>query len=69
VDKEGNTIDYLPTSKRDMKAALNSINEDTEEPIEIRQCEYLNNVIEQDHQNIKWITRTMLGFKNFHCAQ
>ena len=51
------------------KAALNSINEKTEEQIEIRQCKYLNNIIEQDHRNIKRITRPMLGFKNFHSAQ
>ena len=97
VDKEGNTIDYLLTAKRDMKAAkrfftkaiksnghpelvnvdksgsnkaaLNSINEETEEQIEIRQCKYLNNIVEQDHRNIKRITRPMLGLKNFHCAQ
>ena len=97
VDKEGNTIDYLLTAKRDMKAAkrfftkaikrnchpelvnidksgsnkaaLNNINEGSEEPIEIHQCKYLNNIIEQDHRNIKRITRSMLGFKNFHCAQ
>ncbi|TXL09263.1 hypothetical protein BMR09_01620 [Methylococcaceae bacterium CS3] len=79
VDKEGNTIDFLLTAKRDMKAAkrffkkaikrngrpelvnidksgsnkaaLNSINkEDSDapkvEPIVIRQCKYLNNIIE-----------------------
>jgi transposase-like protein len=97
VDKEGNTIDYLLTAKRDMKAAkrfftkaiksnghpelvnvdksgsnkaaLNSINEETKEQIEIRQCKYLNNIVEQDHRNIKRITRPMLGFKNFHSAQ
>lgn len=97
VDKEGNTIDYLLTVKRDMKAAkrslkkaikrngqpelvnvdksgsnkasINHLNEETEEPIEIRQCKYLNNIIEQDHRNIKRITRPMLGFKNFHSAQ
>ena len=69
VDKEGNTINYLLTAKRDMKAALNNINKETEEQIEIRQCKYLNNIIEQDQQNIKRITRPMLGFKNFHSAQ
>lgn len=51
------------------KAALNNINEETKEPIIIRQCKYLNNIIEQDHKNIKRITRPMLGFKNFHSAQ
>ena len=51
------------------KAALDSINKETEEQIEIRQCKYLNNIVEQDHRNIKRITRPMLGFKNFHSAQ
>ncbi|WP_221900815.1 IS6 family transposase [Bathymodiolus platifrons methanotrophic gill symbiont] len=102
VDKEGNTIDFLLTAKRDMKAAkrffkkaikrnglpelvnidksgsnkaaLKSIHkEDSEapkvDPIVIRQCKYLNNIIEQDHRNIKRITRPMLGFKNFYSAQ
>ena len=95
--KEGCTIDYLLTAKRDMKAAkrffrkaikrknhpelvnidksgsnkaaLNNINEESEEQIEIRQCKYMNNIIEQNHRNIKRNTRPMLGFKNFHCAQ
>lgn len=37
--------------------------------LKICQCKYLNNVIEQDHRRIRHITRLMLGFKNFHCAQ
>ncbi|TXK96827.1 IS6 family transposase, partial [Methylococcaceae bacterium CS5] len=56
------------------KAALKSINKENSEapkvdPIVIRQCKYLNNIIEQDHRNIKRITRPMLGFKNFYSAQ
>ncbi len=35
----------------------------------IRQCKYLNNIVEQDHRLIKRITKPMLGFKNFHTAQ
>ncbi len=50
-------------------AALNRINEESGEQIEIRQCKYLNNIIEQDRRNIKRNTRAMLGFKNFHFAQ
>jgi len=26
-------------------------------------------VVEQDHRRIKRLTRPMMGFKNFHCAQ
>jgi transposase-like protein len=35
----------------------------------MRQCKYLNNIVEQDHRAIKRVTRPMMGFKNFHCAQ
>ncbi|MGB5571396.1 MAG: DDE-type integrase/transposase/recombinase, partial [Sedimenticolaceae bacterium] len=37
--------------------------------IKIRQCKYLNNIIEQDHRCVKRRVRAMLGFKNFHAAQ
>ncbi|MBK7960260.1 MAG: DDE-type integrase/transposase/recombinase [Bdellovibrionales bacterium] len=37
--------------------------------IEIRQSKYLNNIIEQDHRNIKCRTRPMLGFKSFWSAR
>lgn len=36
---------------------------------ELRQVKYLNNLIEQDHRNIKRITKPMLGFKSFHSAR
>jgi putative transposase len=97
VDKQGNTIDFLLTAKRDIKAALrflnkaigrngkpglinidksgankagiNQFNSDTNRRVKIRQCKYLNNIIEQDNRRIKRISRSMLGFKNFHSAQ
>jgi len=97
VDKEGNTINFLLTAKRDTKAALrffnraisrngkpglinidksgankagiNQFNDENNRRVKIRQCKYLNNIIEQDHRNIKRITNSMLGFKNFRCAQ
>ena len=97
VDKQGNTIDFLLTAKRDKKAALRffkkaiessgkpslinidksgakttaikQFNKDNNKRIKIRQCKYLNNVVEQDHRRIKRLTRPMMGFKNFHCAQ
>ncbi|QXD01083.1 Mobile element protein (plasmid) [Klebsiella sp. PL-2018] len=40
-----------------------------EEIITIRQSKYLNNLIEQDHRNIKRRIRQMLGFKSFRRAQ
>jgi transposase-like protein len=36
---------------------------------ELRQSKYLNNVIEQDHRNIKRIVRPMMGFKTFNSAR
>ena len=97
VDKQGNTIDFLLTAKRDRKAALRFLkkaiknnvkpslinidksgankagiedyNKGNKTRIEIRQCKSLNNIVEQNHRFIKRITRPMLGFKNFWCAQ
>ena len=51
------------------KAGLKQLNRDHNKRIKIRQCKYLNNIIEQDHRRIKRLTRPMLGFKNFHAAQ
>lgn len=51
------------------KAGLNQVNRDNCTRIKIRQCKYLNNIIEQDHRRIKRLTRPMLDFKNFHAAQ
>jgi transposase-like protein len=59
-------------------AALKSINKryknegspETEpDKIEIRQCKYLNNIIEQDHRGIKRITNPIMGFGNFDSAK
>ena len=97
VDKQGQTIDFLLTARRDTKAALRflkiaivqngkpslvnidqsgantaglkQVNRDNRTRIKIRQCKYLNNIIQQDHRRIKRLMRLMLGFKNFHAAQ
>ncbi len=50
-------------------AAIKDYNNDHDKRIKIRQCKYLNNIIEQDHRHIKRQSRPMLGFKNFHSAQ
>jgi transposase-like protein len=50
-------------------AALEAINTQRETPIKIRQCKYLNNIVEQDHRAIKRRIRPMLGFKDFRCAR
>jgi len=39
------------------------------ETTELRQVKYLNNVVEQDHRNIKRMTRPMMGFKSFNSAR
>lgn len=39
------------------------------EETELRQIKYLNNIIEQDHRNIKRIVKPMMGFKSFHSAR
>jgi putative transposase len=58
IDKSGTNL-----------AALEAINAERETPIKIRQTEYLNDIIEQDHRAIKRRTRPMLGFKNLRCAR
>ena len=37
--------------------------------LQMRQSNYLNNLIEQYHRAIKRIVRSMLGFKSFRCAR
>ncbi len=36
---------------------------------ELRQSKYLNNLIEQDHRNIKRLTKPMMGFGSFNTAR
>jgi transposase-like protein len=50
-------------------AAIENYNADHHTDIELRQCKYLNNIVEQDHRAIKRIVRPMLGFKVFRCAR
>ena len=97
VDKQGDTIDFLLTAKRDKKAAgrflnkaigpsgkpslinidkngantaaIKQYNRDESKCVKIRQCKYLNNIVEQDHRFIKRIVRPMLGFKSFWAAR
>lgn len=53
------------------KAAVDTLNigKSPAESITLRQNKYLNNLIEQDHRNIKRRIRSMLGFKSFRRAQ
>ncbi|ABE43514.1 IS6 family transposase [Polaromonas sp. JS666] len=50
-------------------AAIESVKADACVNIQLRQCKYLNNIVEQDHRAIKRITRPMLGFKSFWSAR
>ena len=50
-------------------AAIESVKADACVDILMRQCKYLNNVVEQNHRAIKRITRPMLGFKSFWSAR
>lgn len=40
-----------------------------EKETDLRQSKYLNNVVEQDHRNIKHIVKPMMGFKSFNSAR
>jgi len=51
------------------KAGIQQVNREHHTRIKIRQCKYLNNIIEQDHRCIIRVTRPMLGFKNFFAGQ
>jgi transposase, IS6 family len=45
------------------------VDETLETTTELRQSKYLNNVIEQDHRNIKRLTKPMMGFSSFNTAR
>lgn len=66
-EPEGVTIDKNGANA----AALATLNADksNEATITIRQSNYLNNLVEQDHRNIKRRIRPMLGVKSFRRAQ
>ena len=50
------------------KAAIDAINAGRNVPILVRQIEYLNKIVEQDHRAIRQVTRPMLSFKSFRSA-
>ena len=51
------------------RAGISRFNYDNNRQVKIRQCKYLNSMVEQDHRFVKRITRPMLGFKSFHSAR
>ena len=47
----------------------NEFNYRWENPVKIRSCEYLNNIVEQDHRRVKFRLQLMLGFRRFYNAR
>jgi putative transposase len=50
-------------------AGVQQVNREPHTRSMIRQCTYLNKMIEHDHRRITRLTRPMLGFKTFYAAQ
>lgn len=46
------------------QAGINDYNKDHDTSIEIRQCKYLNNLVEQDHRFVKRKMHQAMGFEN-----
>jgi putative transposase len=99
VDKEGNTVDFLLTKRRQKMSAQKFFNKAIEnngdprvvnidksgsnksalwalnkrslrfKKIKVRQCKYLNNIVEQDHRRVKRRIVNYTGFKEFESAQ
>ena len=51
------------------KAGLKSDNKENNKRIKIRECKYLNNIVEQDHRFMKKKVRPTLGLKSFRSAR
>ena len=47
----------------------NEFNYRWENPVKIRSCQSLNNMVEQDHRRIKSRLQPMLGFQRFYNAR
>ena len=97
VDKQGNTVDFLLTKRRQRtssqsffikaienngkpelinidksganKHAIRVYTKSSLSKIKIRQCKYLNNIMEQDHRSVKKRITFGLGFKEFESAK
>ncbi len=50
-------------------AGIEAYNQETAAAIEVRQCKYLNNIVEQDHRFVKQKMVAALGFKTFYTAK
>jgi transposase-like protein len=47
----------------------NEFNYRWENAVKIRSCQYLNNIVEQDHRRVKFRLQPMLGFRRFYNAR
>jgi transposase-like protein len=47
----------------------NEFNYRWENSVKIRSCQYLNNIVEQDHRRVKFRLQPMLGFQRFYHAR
>ena len=96
ADKDGKTVDFLLTAKRDMaaakrfydkamgtngdpnkfaidkskanKAAIDAINAGPRRLDPCEQVRYLDNIVQQEHRDIKRVKKPMLNFKSFRSA-
>ena len=50
-------------------AAITHYNKTHQTALALRQCKYLNNIVEQDHRAVKRKVRPMVGFKSFWAAR
>ncbi len=48
---------------------LCTLEETLSKTVELRQNKYLNNMVEQDHRNVKRIVKPMMGFPSFNTAR
>ena len=66
-----NTLDGFEPSHSALRlmGMRNEFNCRWKDPVKIRCCQYLNNMVEQDHRRMKFRTQSMLGFKTFYNAR
>jgi putative transposase len=65
---DGSQTNRGPSIARNGESRLQGRSRRTLKQIDIRQSQYLNNRIEQDHRRIKRRIRSMLVFKSMTCA-
>src|SRR5271166_3692186 len=68
VDSRGQTIDFLLSARREAVAEMKR-DGNLWRRARMRQCKYLNNIVEQDHRRIKRLVRPGLGFGCFRTAR